>query len=73
MVLLFGSEMWVLTPHMECTLGGLQHRVEHRLAGKQLQRLPDTGWEYPPLGEAMREAGFYEVKKYITRSNNTVQ
>ena len=29
-------------------------------------------WYYPPLAEAMAEAGFEEIGKYVTRSQNTV-
>ena len=71
-VLLFGSEMWVLTPHTVRTMRVLQHRVSRRLTGKQLRQLPGGGWEYPPLGEAMWDAGLEEVKEYILQRKNTV-
>ena len=31
----------------------------------------DGNWEYPPLGEAMLEAGFEGIGKYTTRRQNT--
>ena len=34
--LLFGSEIWVLTPCMGWTLGRFQHRVARRLMGKNV-------------------------------------
>ena len=46
-VLLFGYEMWLVTPHMVRTLGRLHHRVSHWITGKQPRQLPDSGWEYP--------------------------
>ena len=32
-VLLFGSEMWVLNPHMEKSLEGFHHRAARRMEG----------------------------------------
>ena len=37
-VLLFGAEMWVLTPRMERALGSFQHMVTQCLTGRQLRR-----------------------------------
>ena len=38
-VLLFGSEMWLMNPHMVHTLGCFQHREALRIKVKQLGRL----------------------------------
>ena len=58
-LLLFGAEIWVLTPRMERALEFFQNRVVRRISGKQRQqRRRDGIWEYPPLVEALREAGF---------------
>ena len=35
LVLMYGSETWVTTLHIERVLGGLYHRVVHRLMGRQ--------------------------------------
>ena len=37
-VLLFGAEMWVLTPRMEQALDSFQHRVARRLTGRHTRR-----------------------------------
>ena len=71
-VLLFGSETWVMTPRMGRTLGGFQHRVDRQISGRQPQLLQDGSWEYPPLEEAMWEAGLQEVESYVLRRQNTV-
>ena len=52
-VLLYGLEKWFLTPWMVRTLGALYHRVAHRLMGQQAYE----GLFYPPLEEAIQEAG----------------
>ena len=57
-VLLFGAETWVLTPRMERGLDSFQHRVARWLTSRQPRRRRDGSWAYPPLDEAMGEAGF---------------
>ena len=57
-VLLFGSEMWVLTPRMGRALGSFQHGVARRITGRQPKKQDVGGWEYPLPEAAMGEAGF---------------
>ena len=71
-VLLFGAETWVLTQSMERDLDSFQHRVARRITGKQPRRRADGIWEYPPLSEAMGEAGFEGIRKSSTWRQNTV-
>ena len=60
-VMIYGSETWVMTPHIGRILGGLHHMVVHRLTGRQPWRGRDGVWVYTPLEEAMEEAGLQEV------------
>ena len=71
-MLLFGAEIVVLTPRMERALDSFQHRAVRRITGKQPQRQAGGSWEYPPLAEAMGEADFEEIRKSVTRRQNTV-
>ena len=71
-VLVFRVDTWVINPQMERALENFQHRVSRRVTGKQLWRQADRSWEYPPLVEAMGEAGFEDTMKSITRRQNTV-
>ena len=71
-VLIFGYEIWVLTPHMIRTMRGFQHRVARWMMGKQPWQLPGGGWDHPPLEEAMWEVGLEEVEEYIMQRQNTV-
>ena len=59
-VLLFGSETWVMTPCMGRLLGGggVQHRLAIHIIGSQPRWSLDIIWQYPPLEAAMQEAGF---------------
>ena len=71
-VLLFRSEMWMLTPRMERALYIFHHRVALRITGRQPQRGGNGSWYYPPLAEEMGEAGFEGIRKLVTRRQNTV-
>ena len=62
-VLLFGAETWVLTLRMERALESFQHRVARRITRKQPRKRVDGRWEYPPLEEALGEAGFKRDKE----------
>ena len=43
-VLLFGSETWVVTPHMGKALGGFQSQVVRWMTGRLPWRTPDGKW-----------------------------
>ena len=43
-VLIFRSEMWVMTPHMGRSLGGFKHSVSRRINGRQPQRMMEGSW-----------------------------
>ena len=38
-VILFGSETWVMNPQMGLSLGGSQYRVTYRITGRNPRRL----------------------------------
>ena len=71
-VLLFGSETWLVTPHMGRSLGGLQHRVSSRITGRQPKQQADGSWEYPPMEIDMQEAGFEDMGEYFPKRQNAV-
>ena len=70
-MLLLGVEMWVLTHRMEKYLDRFKSRVARRLTRKQLWRQTNGSWDYPPLAEALREAGIEGIRKSVTRRHNT--
>ena len=71
-ILLFGSEMWVVTPHIKRVFRELHHRVARHIYGKIPQRRKEGTWEYNPLRFLMRAAGLEEIGTYIPRQKNTV-
>ena len=71
-VLLFGAETWVLTQRTEKDLESFQSRVARRLTRKQPRWWLDGSWDYPPLAEALGEAGLDGIRKLVTRRQKTV-
>ena len=68
----FGAETWVLTQRIERALESFLYRAARRITRKQPHRGRGGQWTYPPMKEAMREAGFEWIWKAITRRQNTV-
>ena len=71
-ILLFGSNTWVVTPRMSLILGIFQQRVARRLSGIQLKILTYGSWEYPLTKGALQEAGLETMETYISRCYNMV-
>ena len=71
-VLLYVSEICVISPRICRTLVGLHHRVAHIMVGRRLRRGWDGTWVYPPLAETMVELVIKEVETYIDHRKNTV-
>ena len=46
-----------MTPHIGRVLGGFHHRVDRRLTGRKPWREGYGRGGYPPMEEAMEEAG----------------
>ena len=70
-VLLFWSEMWVMTPSMVRALGCFQNRVAQQIMGKKKHLRLSRIWNYPYLEKEIREAGLAEVEVYVLRRPNT--
>ena len=71
-MLLFGAETWVLAQRIEKALDSFKSRVARRLTRKQPRQRTDGIWDYPPLAEALGEAGLEGIRKLVTSRQNTV-
>ena len=71
-VLLYGCESWTITDSMRKVLEGFHHRIARRIAGKVAFRQGDE-WVWPPLEEALDEAGLWPMREYIRRRQATVE
>ena len=72
LIILYGSETWVMTPRIGRVLGKFYHRMAHRLTGRQPRQGRDRVWVYPLLEDVMSEAGLQEVETYVYLQQNTV-
>ena len=72
LVLMYGSETWVLTPCMKRVLDRFHHRVDLRLTGWQPWKGRDRGWVYPPMEDVMTDVGLQELETYVYRHQNKV-
>ena len=66
-VLLFGSEMWVMTPRLENSFEGFHHRVVRQMAGMGPKLQQYGAWVYPPIGAALTTVGMDGIGVYIDR------
>ena len=71
-VLLFGAEMWVVSPMMERALSAFLHQAARRLTGRQPRRGRNGKCHYPSIVGAMEEAGLTDIRTSIQRRQNTV-
>ena len=63
-ILLFGSEMWVVTTHIKWLLGGFHHRVAQRISGKIPWKQTEEMWELPSFGgynEGIGNRGYQDI------------
>ena len=61
LVLLYGTETWVMTPRIRRVLGVFHHRLYCRMIGRQPRRGTDGVWVYLLLEDVMAEALLKEV------------
>ena len=66
-VLIFGSEIWVMSPRIWRTQRVFCQRVIFRLIERQPIRQADKIWYYPPLVAAIEETGLEYVETYVAR------
>ena len=72
-VLLFGSNTWILTPCLKKHLKGYHHRLAQRMTGIGTKRQWDGTWVYPPIMVALSMVVLEEIGVYIACLQNTVK
>ena len=70
LVLVFGTETWVVTLRMGRVLGGFQDQVVRRLTERLPQIRHDRKWYYTSASALIEEAGFKAMEEYISRRQN---
>ena len=69
-VLLFGSETWVLNPRLEKSLEGFHHRAVRKMAGMGPKPQQGGTWVYTPIGTALTMVVLEEIRVYISCRHN---
>ena len=72
MVLLFGSNKWVMNPRLDKALEGFIHQAVCGVAGMGHKYQWYGTWMYPPIGAGMEMVGLDEFGVYISCRQNTV-
>ena len=72
MVLLHGSNIWVMMGDMFKVLEELHHWETRRISGMMDRRTTGGEWECLPLDDAVETAGLCPIKEYIHRSQATI-
>ena len=70
-VLLFGSEMWVMTPWPEKSLKGFHRQAVRPMVVMGPKRQRESIWVYPPIWAALATLCLDEIGVYIARRHNT--
>jgi hypothetical protein len=72
-VLLYGSEMWVLSPAALARLKGFHLRTAYRMAKKHVPRWgPNQQWVYPPSDKVLEECGMHTIGHCINVRRETI-
>ena len=67
MLLLFGSETWVLTAAMTQNLEGVHIGLLRQVTGKKAQRLRDETWRNEGEGSMIEATGTKRLRDYINK------
>ena len=65
LVLVYGSNIWVVMGAVLKVLGGFHHRVAIIITGITAQCTTSREWEWPPVVEVLDTSGIYPIKEYI--------
>lgn len=55
-ILLYGSEIWVITKRMEALLTSFHNRCARTIAKTYIRKTGDDEWVYPSVPETLRKA-----------------
>ncbi len=72
-VLLYGSEMWVLSPAVLAMLEGFHTHAAYRMAKENVPRRGlNQQWVYPPIDKVLEECGMHTIQHYINVRRETI-
>ena len=69
--LLYGCEMWVITPQIQQSLDGFHHRIARSITHRKARLVGDK-WVYPLIGPVLAEAGLRPMSEYVANRRRTI-
>ena len=72
LVLLYGSEIWVVMGAILKVIVGFHHRLARNIMGLTAQSMAGGGWYWPPVTEALDTARLCTIKENEQQSQDTV-
>ena len=72
LVLLYGSEIWVVTGAMLKVLEGLHNQAARKIAGMTARRTTSGEWEGPPVADTLETTGIWTIEEYIQYRQATI-
>ena len=71
-MLLYGSDIWVVTGEMLKFLGGFHHQADRHITGMTETHGAGKEWEYAPVVASLEAAGLNPIMYYIMRRQATI-
>ena len=72
LVILYGSDIWVVMGGMLKVLEGFHHRAAMQIKGMMATRGASREWEYPPAAVEMEAVVLHIIREYIRRRQATI-
>ena len=72
-VLLYRSEIWVITECIMEVLEDFHHCIAKRTVGKTVRRVRLEVWEWNPMEEDLEAPGLCPMQEYVTRLQYTIE
>ena len=66
LVLMFGSETWVITPHLEKAFEGFHHQAVRQMTVMGPKRQGYETWVYQLIGDALSMVSMDDIGVYIS-------
>ena len=71
-LILYGSEIWVVTDAMTTVLGGFNHRISRRIVDMTKRRVGGRYWEWALVDAEMEAIGIWPMRECMWRRQATI-
>ena len=71
-VILYGSEIWVVTDKMMTVLEGLLHSINRRVVGMTSRKGDGKEWEWASVDASLETTGVWLIREYMRRRKENI-